>query len=125
MPEPQHPISTLLFNHKTWLILSLFWIGCIAVLSLMASPPTIESLQVKDKILHFGAYALLALLLGLTFYCWPSRWSRPWLLSGVISITFGGIVELLQQLMHQGRTAEWGDFATNMAGVLLVCVVFR
>lgn len=38
-------------------------------------------------------------------------------------IVFGGVIELLQEQMGQGRSADWLDFAADAAGVLLSVAV--
>lgn len=38
-------------------------------------------------------------------------------------IAFGGLIELLQEWMGQGRSADWLDFAADAAGVLLSTAV--
>ncbi len=40
------------------------------------------------------------------------------LLAG-LCVAFGGAIELLQEAMGQGRSADWLDFAADAAGVLL------
>ncbi|MDE6126503.1 MAG: hypothetical protein K2G30_06060 [Muribaculaceae bacterium] len=44
------------------------------------------------------------------------------LLAG-LCVAFGGLIELLQEWMGQGRGADWLDFAADAAGVLFSVVV--
>ena len=38
---------------------------------------------------------------------------------------FGGLIEILQQSMGLGRTAEWADFAADIAGAFCAAMLYR
>ena len=93
------------------------WLGVINTLCLM--PP--QDLPVKefyaiphfDKVVHFGMYFVLALLL-----IHPLQRRALKVALGVFLISFlvGGAIEILQFAMAMQRTASWGDFLADMAG---------
>lgn len=78
-------------------------------------------LPYRDKVAHFGFYlvAMVLALLGLR--------SRKRLQSGFaktamgifgVLLAYGGLIELLQDVMDNGRAAEWADMAANATGLL-------
>lgn len=101
------------------------WGGLVLALSLMPQPPSAGGLLGMDKLLHAGAYALLAFLVAWSLYA--SRWfhGNACLAAFVITVVFGGSLEILQGLMQLGRAAEWGDLVADGVGALAACVVFR
>lgn len=73
---------------------------------------TVASAHVPDKVLHFSAYLVLALLPGLT----ESRFARL-AATGVGVMAMGVILEFLQKLVP-GRAFELLDMVANNLGVL-------
>lgn len=65
----------------------------------------------NDKLMHFGAYALLALLAVRIATSVPER--ALWLAGLLLA---GWLIECLQQLVP-GRGFSWRDMAANAAGV--------
>lgn len=76
-------------------------------LSPLAELPAVPG---SDKTHHLIAYGALALP---TAFAIP----RKWLFLGVLYITLGGVIELIQPYVN--RYGEWLDFAANSAGVLI------
>ncbi len=91
-------------RRQTLLIL---WIFFIFVLSLIPAPETPRLQQLgMDKLLHFGAYALLGVISQAVvgFH------------SLTIGLILGTITELLQQFIP-GRTVEFLDWTANVLGL--------
>lgn len=98
----------------------------IAVLTLMpsSSVPSV-SIQHLDKVVHalmFGALTTVGL-----FDC--ARYNgrltgREWIVCALISAAIGGGIELVQQAMGYGRSAEFGDFVADTVGSFLVPLAF-
>lgn len=71
-----------------------------------------------DKFIHFVFYALMVIIiswgyhkllqLNLTKIAFAAYWS----------ILFGGLIELIQHFLVQGRSGEWEDFLANIIGAL-------
>jgi VanZ family protein len=78
--------------------------------SLEAHPP--EFGHTSDKVLHFTGYFLLT-----TWFAGVARTSWYWLV-GLGLAALGGCMEILQGLMHNGRTADWMDMLANSCGIL-------
>lgn len=90
--------------------------------SSMSNPP--EPPGVSDKLLHFGAFAVLALL-SLRALA-GARWRRvtPWTLIGCVVITLlYGIKDEWHQLYTPGRTSDVMDVAADLSGGLVAAVV--
>jgi VanZ family protein len=72
-----------------------------------------------DKIVHVGMYYLLAI-----FFLYALENSRPKLdfrlasIVFLVGIVYGGLLEILQYLMHAGRSADWIDFMADCLGSL-------
>jgi VanZ family protein len=109
-----------------WILVTFLWSGSIAWLSLIPRPPHIHGFLGWDKLQHAGAYGLLSLLVAQTLSSWPrARTDNAWWQAGLAVVCFGGLMEVLQLVMHAGRSAEWGDLAADALGAALCCVLFR
>jgi len=70
-----------------------------------------------DKLVHFGYYAVLTLLLIV------AAGGRGVLLSAMVVIAVGAADELYQSTVPQ-RQADWLDFAADIAGALTAAAAF-
>jgi len=71
-----------------------------------------------DKIAHFAAYAVLAVLGGAAF---------PHIRLLILAVTLcvlGGGIEIAQALMGQGRDGSWADQLANVLGVGLPIILW-
>ena len=95
-----------------WRLLA--WGMALAVLvgSLWPSMPSVAG-GVSDKLLHFLAYVVLALVFAAAF----SR--RHWLAIALGLAAFGALIELLQHWLPGRREAEWLDMAANLGGIVV------
>lgn len=85
-------------------------------------PETVTS----DKLLHFMAYLVLAVMVGAQLFV-TRRWNQYSISVAVlVLILFGGFDELTQMLV--GRSAEWKDWGADLIGIftgmafMTVCV---
>jgi len=77
-----------------------------------------------DKIFHFIAYSLLAFLWYSSFlYNFRYKEKKAIIYSAVISIIFGIIIEVLQDVLTVYRSMDIYDVFANSSGVLLTVVV--
>jgi len=74
-----------------------------------SAPPRILGI---DKVEHFTAFAVLAILAS---GAWPDV--RPWGI-GVSLLVYGGMIELIQGSPALMRTASLGDVIADLAGIL-------
>jgi VanZ family protein len=103
----------------------LAWAASIALLSLAANVNVPSGVLGWDKFNHFAAYALLALLLIRTLQVRRHPSARLLIVSWLICIGYGLLLEGLQWFMEAGRRGEAGDLLANALGALATCVVFR
>ena len=74
-----------------------------------------------DKIAHFGAYAVFAVLLAVAFRN-RGRWSSL-LLAFLTASVFGILMEVAQALSQTGREYDPVDMLANCLGALLGCLL--
>jgi len=79
--------------------------------SLEMHPPAAFEL-VSDKLVHFVGYFALAM-----WFAGVTR-ARRYPLVGVLLIGLGGLLEILQGMMNNGRQAEWLDLLADSLGVI-------
>ena len=78
----------------------------------------------SDKIFHFIAYSALAWFWFQTFYN-TFKWTinNALLVSTIVSIAFGIIIEILQGVLTETRVAENNDILANTFGVCLTIAI--
>ena len=106
---------------KVSYIFKFLTLAALTVILVMSLKPSISvgGMPHVDKVLHFGAYALLSILARLG---WPKLWG------GLIFIglaVFGIAIEIAQHTMNLGRTGSIADIAANLAGAALPLIVFH
>lgn len=106
------------------LALPVAWTGTILWLSLTSNPPEIPGPLGWDKLLHAGAYALLAILIAQYLCCVLRKPIKAVFYATWLSICFGMMTELLQMMVQTGRTAEWLDILADSIGAFLGSVLF-
>lgn len=96
----------------------------ILVLSLFPVPemPDLEDVPFIDKWTHMAMYAGLMLCV---WFDWKRnklqpKWGRS-LIAMVSGAALGGIIELIQPLVH--RSGEWMDFYADAVGAVLGCLM--
>ena len=96
-------------------------LAALALILVMSLKPSVSvgGMPHADKILHFGAYAVLAILARLG---WPKHWG------GLIFIglaIFGVGIEIAQHTMNLGRMGSIADVAANFVGAALPLIVLH
>ncbi len=107
------------------LLVSLAWGIIILWLSLTPSLPQIPGILGWDKLLHAGAYGLLSLTIAQFLIYLPVNPSKVWWQAGLVAVSYGAMVEIMQFLIQTGRTAESWDLFADAVGVFICCVIFR
>lgn len=108
----------------TRLTVLLAYAGTILWLSLAPSPPKMPGALGWDKLQHAIAYGVLAVLVARFLDCLSFSYKKVWWRAGLITVFYGGLLELLQLLVHTGRTAEWWDLVADAVGVLFAGLIF-
>jgi len=109
-------IKTGLFAHPAFLLImrGVAIIFALAVLAVSLEPGGVQSqVQYMDKVLHAVVYGILTFITGLA---WPQL--RKIILF-IVAVGYGGLIEVLQGLMSQGRTASIWDGVANGFGALI------
>lgn len=88
----------------------------------MPTVPDWFSLFSPDKITHFGAYGVFALLLSACLRAHAAR--RPALWAVLFASAYGVLMEILQGVSGTGRSYDPVDMVANLLGALLGGVVF-
>jgi VanZ family protein len=81
----------------------------------------------QDKIVHFMLYFVLALLvmalLTLNSTLRKTRWT--YLLTILICLLYGWIIEVFQRTFFPGRSFEWMDVVADTAGAVIGVLLYR
>jgi len=114
-------------EHKVYFVyipLVIYWIILLTLTSLPSGMAI--TVDVSDKVNHFGAYGLLSVLLFLTM---KFQMKYPFLkknanwLTILIASTYG-VLDELHQMLVPGRSAEFldwlADFSGSLIGVLII-----
>jgi hypothetical protein len=97
----------------------------VSILAYAHLVPNWVSARNIDKILHFTMGGVLAFFLDRTLRqrrAWGGRWAPP--LSSVLVLVPVGIDEYLQRF-SSARSSSWGDFAADVAGIVVCTVLSR
>ena len=104
---------------------AILWAAAVLFLTLLPSDKLPETPEWKllsfDTLAHAGVFGLLTFLVARSFYF---EYGKPQFLKfaalvAIILCTFlGGIIELLQTIMKQGRHGETGDLISDFIGAL-------
>ena len=77
--------------------------------------------NLKDKVLHGGAYVVFALILCLELY--RQRYSftekKMWGWGMLYPILYGGFIEIIQENFFPPRQGEWSDWLADILGVMI------
>ena len=74
-----------------------------------------------DKIAHFILYAGLCLFWFMSFHVLKTKSS--FLIASLLSIVFGGVIEILQGVLSIYRTTDIFDFVANCLGILTMALI--
>ena len=106
-------------------IITIIYSATLAVISLVQIsdiPDYIPSFS--DKVFHFSAYGLLALLCVYTFlYKYKLKTNHALFFGALLAISFGIIIEVLQGQITNTRVTDQNDILANTFGVLLTIII--
>jgi VanZ family protein len=85
-------------------------------------PPEMFGLGDSDKLVHFWAYGVLALLVCLNWALAREMNWRQWLAIVAILAAFGAVDEITQ--IPVGRNCDYRDWLADMAGILAGTATF-
>ena len=117
---------SILFSIRQWLriTLSLIYLCCIAILSLLPSKdfPELPLFPGADKLVHTVMYLGLALLV-----CWSmhAEVKHKWYgLVTIFAILWGVLMEFFQLNMHLGRSFDFFDILANSLGAIIGVAIY-
>ena len=102
--------------------LSLLIIASILFLSLFNPPKTIlDDISNIDKIAHVCMYGGLELVIWIEYLRHHENlnWVKILVFGIIAPIALGGLMEIAQMKLTQGRSGEWADFIADSVGVLI------
>lgn len=102
----------------------LLWTTVLIVASLAPVTNSIFLFKGQDKVLHFFAYLLTALLACRTLQAFSFSASKTVYLSAIYAIIIGALLEVLQRTVTTSRHGDWLDFAANLTGAACGCAIF-
>lgn len=112
-------------GHKFNSIIAIFLTSAIFVGSLFSGDTSsLKDVRVSDKVIHFIAYFLLALSWLLVFKK-NKQVLKTSLFVAVSIIIYGIVIEALQNILTEVRTAEVADILSNSAGVVVATLLFN
>jgi VanZ family protein len=103
--------------------LVIYWMILFILTSLPSSSAI--SINVSDKIEHFGAYGLLSVLLYLNFY-FQNKFSLLKKYPATFTVIFAstyGLLDELHQMLVPGRSAEFSDWFADFSGSVLAVLI--
>ena len=107
--------------------LSLLVIAVILFLSLLFIPPEtrIKTMHNFDKVVHACMYLGLELMIWFEYLRHHNNlnWVKILFLGIIAPIVLGGLVEIAQAKLTQGRSGEWADLLADVIGVLIGAVI--
>ncbi|SEP85369.1 VanZ family protein [Neolewinella agarilytica] len=83
--------------------------------------PDWSTLFSPDKVAHFGAYAIFALLLSVLY---SERGAKGILFAVFIAAAYGTLMEFLQAVAGTGRSFDPVDMVANLLGAILGGLLF-
>ena len=102
--------------------LSLLIIAAILFLSLFNPPKTkLDPIEGIDKIVHVCMYGGLELVIWFEYLRHHENlnWVKILLFGIIAPIALGGIMEIAQMKLTQGRSGEWADLIADSIGILI------
>ena len=99
---------------------AVLWATAVFVSSHFAIPAQVAESMPSDKVLHFGVYAILAVLV-----CWASKASSlVSILLAALGCALFGFLDELHQSFIPGRSAELMDGLADALGAAMGCTVY-
>lgn len=96
----------------------------IAVLSLLPPSEFPSQLFNFDKLAHFGVYLIMSFLM--LFFFWKKEFSRKSVsYTCLFSISYGILLEILQNTSFSQREFDIFDIAANIIGALFGVILFK
>ena len=111
-------------SSRVWLLILLGYWGALFVSTHIPSPLLSPPGQSSDKILHFAAFCILALLVTLNAECqFGELCLRHYAILAIVMAVFAALDEILQQFVN--RHCSFKDWVADICGVFVGIVLFH
>lgn len=108
-------------ERKYYILLTALWVVFITILSLVSfNTNTLISVKNSDKVVHFFFYFVLTLLLLKSF---NDKLKYKYLIIIILAISYGIVIEILQNEFTLTRKADFYDVIANTTGIITVVVL--
>jgi VanZ family protein len=98
----------------------------IVIQSHLPSPVELPEVSHLDKLLHFGAYGVMAVLFYRTYSAgWPQAGKRTLVWASAASAALFGLSDEIHQFFVPYRTADPLDFLADSLGALLGAILYQ
>lgn len=102
----------------------LLWTAVLVVASLAPATKSLFLFNGQDKVMHFSAYLLTALLACRTLQMFSLSQTKTIVISAIYSVLVGALLEVFQRILVTYRHGDWLDFLANLTGVACGCAIF-
>lgn len=118
-PPTSTPHSHRVVRPATWLKATLFyWFMLLVATHIPGSGETPPGLTIADKFMHFGAFTVLAAMVGWTYFRIKNHLTlRHLVILGLTMAAYGAVDEWTQLLV--GRSCELLDWVGDVAGIVV------
>ena len=102
-----------------------FCAGCIIALSLLPPSdfPKVSLFHGADKVIHFLMYFIFSIIGAWTLKAESN--GRNYFITGMLMVSWGMLMEVLQLIMHAGRSFSWFDMMANAVGVVAGVATYK
>jgi len=113
----------VLKNAKSHLVIAIVYTIILLYFSLGNPSDVLPETNIKfqDKIFHFTAYVILAILWG--FYFFIGNYKKGILISFMATLIFGVVLEFVQEVVNPLRNYDNLDLLANCIGVVVGTIV--
>ncbi len=105
------------------LLLAIMYTTTLLVASLIRTPSTIETPENTDKVLHFTAYFILAILWYYVGRMYQLNPKKSAVITSIFAISLGILLEFLQSYCTQSRVFDTYDILANTIGAIVGILV--
>lgn len=115
-------------NHKLAILFFLLSIGWVIALFIESSQPPasfIGAVDGLDKVAHFVAFGVLAMLLCTAFACLGLKTLTPLILAPLLITMLAGVIEEGYQMTVPGRASSVDDLLADVCGAVFGVVLFN
>jgi VanZ family protein len=107
-----------------FILLSITWIAVLFAESSQPPAPIMGEISGLDKLAHFAAFAVLAVLICLAWLSVHGKQAIPVFSLPLLTVVLVGSIEEAYQMTVPGRAGSWQDLVADVSGGLftIVCV---